>query len=295
MRSTSLPHGNGTSAHEVMVAGVRTGFLEAGDGPPVLLLHGNEGNAHDWDAITPQLAPGHRVVALHLPGYGITDPLPDARPERFAAFIWRFTETVGLCRPVIVGHSAGGLIALHAALQQPAQVRRLVLIASAGLGRLIDAALILKACTPLGDVDAFVRRLPGGSELSSVALASWYFRQPWRVPFSAWSYRFGLGHSAQFMNTSLRALRESVGWSGQQHVIVPRLRELPMPVLLVWGLLDNVVPAWHGRNALRHLPDGRMRLIPAAGHMPHLEAAAEVLESLRPFINAMAEPYVSVP
>ncbi|MEU3543748.1 alpha/beta fold hydrolase [Streptomyces paromomycinus] len=286
MQSHTLADGRGACAREVMVAGIRTGYLESGEGPPLLLLHGNEGTAHDWDAIAPAMAPGHRVIALHLPGFGITDPLPDARPERVAGFVWDFADTVGLGRPAVVGHSAGGLVALHAALQQPARVPRLVLIASAGLGRLIDVALVLKARTVLGDADALVRRLPGISEVSSLVLSAWYFRQPWRVPLSAWAYRFSLGHSRQFMEMSLQALRGSVGWTGQKSTVLPRLRELSMPVLVVWGALDNVIPAWQGCHALRHLPDGRLQLIPVAGHMPHLEASAEVLEALRPFVNA---------
>src|SRR6187200_2574344 len=103
----------------VCVDGVKLQYLEAGTGPPLLLLHGHEQSATSWQWVIPTLAHTHRVLALSLPGHGETAPAigdyaPGCDQTRFVA---AFLDTLGIDPPLdLVGHSAGGAIALRLAL-----------------------------------------------------------------------------------------------------------------------------------------------------------------------------------
>ncbi len=109
-----------------------TRYLEAGTGPPLVLLHGAGDNSLDWQWVMPALAATHRVFAPDLPGS------PDsARPaaDYSPAFFERFVAALDIGRATFVGNSLGGLISLRLALSDSTRVRALVLVDSAGLGR----------------------------------------------------------------------------------------------------------------------------------------------------------------
>ncbi|MFK8850126.1 alpha/beta fold hydrolase [Streptomyces sp. Ac-502] len=287
--------GEGTlKQREIHVGQIRTQYLEAGTGPALLLLHGDAGTAFDWADILSELAPGHRVVALHLPGYGYTQTLPPTSGEQddaehIARFVWAFADAVGIGDTILGGHSFGGLTALHAALQQSGRVPAMIIVDGAGLGRAVGPLLYANANTPLGRLTAAANLMPGGAELLSLLLAPSLYRQPWRVSRAAWKHQVEASRSRVYLRMALSVARRNVGWLGQKYPVVDRLPELSMPVLLVWGLLDNVVPFWHGVRASRLLPAARLHLVPFAGHIPHVEASTEVLEVMRPFLGSVAE------
>src|ERR1700759_1287899 len=100
----------------ITVDGVQTQYLEAGAGPPLLLLHGHEQNAASWRWVIPALARTHRVLALSLPGYGESGPAAGghAPGADLAPFVATFLSAAGAGAPLdLVGHSAGGAIALR--------------------------------------------------------------------------------------------------------------------------------------------------------------------------------------
>ena len=111
----------------ITVDGVETQYLEAGAGPPLLLLHGHEQSATTWRWVIPTLARTHRVLALSLPGHGESGPAagPHAPGADLAPFVAAFLAAVGVEAPVdLVGHSAGGAIALRLTLADPARSGR---------------------------------------------------------------------------------------------------------------------------------------------------------------------------
>ncbi|HYQ82827.1 MAG TPA: alpha/beta fold hydrolase [Rubrobacter sp.] len=124
----------------VEIDGLPIRYLSAGEGPPLVLLHGAGDNALDWRLVMPTLAATHRVYAPDLPG-SPDSARPDAAysPAFFEWFAVGFLDALGIGRATFVGNSLGGLVALRLALSDPARVTALVLVDSAGLGSGVDA------------------------------------------------------------------------------------------------------------------------------------------------------------
>ncbi|MET9549936.1 alpha/beta fold hydrolase [Streptomyces sp. NPDC006627] len=265
--------------------GTATRYLEAGEGPSVLLLPGEGGVADQWHQTLEGLAGSHRAVAVDFPGYGYTDPIPDSSPVKFAAFVWKFAQEVGVEFPAVIGHSLGGAVAVHLALQRPGGLSSLVLVSSAGMGRVINPGMVVQAVTPLGDLTILlVRTLPFGPELLVSSLAVLGACRPWRIPRPWWSSQVKSTYAPEALPTTLRSQRQSVGLFGQRDLLVERLPELSIPVLVTWGVQDLVVPFWQAISARRNLRHGELKLIMCSGHLMPLEAVDRFLGVVRPFL-----------
>ncbi|MBT2384965.1 alpha/beta fold hydrolase [Streptomyces sp. ISL-11] len=276
--------------HWLHVQGVRTHYLEAGQGPATLLVHGDGGAADGWLGVMRGLAGTRRVIAVELPGYGLTQPIGCLEPAVTANFLWKFAKAVGLRRPTVVGHSLGGAIAVHMALQHPDRVPELVLVSSVGMGRAINPVQILQAATPLGELSLFASRLPFGPQLLTAWAAAEGSWNPRRLPASWWRAQTKAASSHRALNTALRAGRIVTGPLGQRHPLLDQLHKLPMPTLVVWGAEDQLLPSWQAKAALRHLRHGHLAVFPRCGHLVPIEAAGRLLKALRSFLaHAEAE------
>src|SRR5829696_6899936 len=123
----------------VEIDGLPVRYLSAGEGPPLVLLHGAGDNSLDWRWVMPALASGHRVYAPDLPGSpDSARPAVTYSPAFFERFVAAFVDTLQIGPATFVGNSLGGLIALRLALSEPDRVRALVLVDGAGLGSAIN-------------------------------------------------------------------------------------------------------------------------------------------------------------
>src|SRR3954462_14022042 len=148
----------------VTVDGITTQYLEAGSGPTMLLLHGHEQSATSWRWVIPALARTHRVVALSLPGHGDTARAGAYSPgSDTAPFVADFLDTLGVGPLHVVGHSAGGAVAVRLALADPDRIATLVLVDSAGLGREVPPLLAVDTLPIVGELAILLSRLPGGA------------------------------------------------------------------------------------------------------------------------------------
>src|ERR687885_1531336 len=137
---------------DVEIDGLPIRYLAAGEGPPLVLLHGAGDNALDWRWVMPDLAATHRVYAPDLPGSpDSARPTVDYSPAFFERFIAGFLDALEIGPATFVGNSLGGLIALRLALSEPARVTALVLVDSAGLGRTINPAFTSVNVPGLGE------------------------------------------------------------------------------------------------------------------------------------------------
>jgi pimeloyl-ACP methyl ester carboxylesterase len=243
-----------------------------------LLLHGFGASTRSWASTLPWLSDGALAVAFDRPAFGLTDrPLgrwsADGNPygpEAQVATAIGVLDALGIERAVLGGHSAGGAIALQTALAHPERVAGLVLVGAAvyaGGGAPAWSRPLLR--TPQFErVGPLIVRQLGGNQGEAFLRASW--ADPTRIDDATWeAYRRPL----QVLDWD-RALWELVKAS-QEPDLVPLLGGVRVPVLVVTGAQDAIVPAEQARDLARDLtgvPGGATLVeLEGCGHLPHEE------------------------
>src|SRR3954468_6385082 len=128
--------GNALPHRLVDVQGVSTYVVDAGEGPPVLLVHGYGDTADGWRRVVPGLLERHRVIAVDVPPFGRSGaPGAPRLIDFYKPFFPELLERLEIERATVIGHSLGGAISLHLTLERPELVERLGLVAPAGLGK----------------------------------------------------------------------------------------------------------------------------------------------------------------
>jgi pimeloyl-ACP methyl ester carboxylesterase len=188
-------------------------------------------------------------------------------------------------RATVVGHSLGGGVAMQLAYQFPEMVERLVLVSSGGLGP--EVSPVLRAAA-LPGADLFISVTAGpGQRLGSAigrGLAAIGLRAGADVAEVARAYASleDPVRRAAFLDT----LRAVVGTRGQRVDAGDRLYLAEaVPVLIVWGARDSIIPARHGEDAHRAIPDSRLEVFEDAGHLPQLEAPGRFIAVLERFLR----------
>ena len=258
----------------VTVNGTETQYVEAGAGPPLLLLHGHEQSAASWRWVIPALARTHRVLALSLPGHGDTAPLVGGHSpgSDLTPFVAAFLDTLAVEQPLdLVGHSAGGAIALRLALAAPQRIRTLTLVDSAGLGPEVHPLLALDTLPIIGELAIMISRMPGGDLGRTSMSTAMLFAQPWRAPAEFLTEHHALGRRPGQLEASTAMARALFGPAGQRQILLDRLPTLTTPTLVIWGGCDYVLPAHQAQAAVNLLPSGRLSVFPDCGHLPHVE------------------------
>jgi pimeloyl-ACP methyl ester carboxylesterase len=272
--------------HNVEIDGLPIRYLAAGEGPPLILLHGAGDNALDWRWVMPTLAATHRVYAPDLPGSpDSARPPADYSPAFFGRFVAGFLDALGIERAAMVGNSLGGLVALRVALSEPARVAALVLVDSAGLGPEVNPAFTTVNVPGLGEAAMPFWRTPIGAHQRAWGRTALLFAHPPRsVPREWLAEQRRLAQSPGYLEAHLTALRALVRPIGQREVLVERLPSLKVPTLVVWGERDRVFPERQAREAVVRLQEGSLALIPDCGHMPHVECPERFLAALDGFL-----------
>ena len=193
------------------VQGHRVRYWEEGSGPPIVLVHGLANSVITWRKNIEPLARDFRVIALDLPGHGLSDmPMVRFGLSEGAAFLAAFLDEVDVERAHLAGNSMGGAVALELALARPERVASLTLADSAGLGREISALLRLGALPILGE---YARR----PTLKGVRnLVRWMAHDPSVVDEEELLLRLSYLKRKGSAQALLRYLRTGVGLFGQR-------------------------------------------------------------------------------
>jgi pimeloyl-ACP methyl ester carboxylesterase len=265
-------------------------YREAGEGPVLLLAHGMAGTAANWDAVVAPLARGHRVIAPDFPGHGESEPGGgDYSLGGLAAGLRDLLTVLGHDRATLVGHSLGGGVAMQFAYQFPEIVERLVLVSSGGLGPEVSP-LLRAAALPGADLFIAATASVGGRVGSTIgrALGVVGMRPSADVAEVARGYA-SLSDPAR-RKAFLGTLRGVVSTEGQSVAATDRLylaEELPL--LIIWGERDPIIPVSHGEEAHRLLPGSRLEVFEEVGHLPQVEQPARFAGVVEDFI-AETEP-----
>jgi len=262
----------GVKPQDIEVAGRRLRCLELGEGDsvPVLLVHGFGADLNTWMFTQPALAAGRRTLALDLPGHGgSAKEVGAGDPESLTDAVEGALGVLGIERVHLIGHSMGGAIAAVAALRRPERVASLTLIASAGLGSEINTSFI----------DGFVRasRRREATEVLGLLVDNPALVSRAMVE-DVLRYKRLDGVSA-----ALAKIAEAWFGDGRQSLdLTGRMAALTMPVQLVWGRNDRVIPVAHAEALAARMT---VHVLEAAGHLPHMEKAGEVNRLIGQFIG----------
>ncbi len=262
---------------------------EAGTAPDLVLIHGASGNLRDMTFdLADRLTDSYRVIMVDRPGLGWTDRLPgnagawngtSETPQEQAALLHDAVLQVGATNPIVLGHSYGGSVAVAWGLAYPDMTAALVLVSAASepwpgsLGLLYQVtgsawggALVIPLAT------AFVPESIVTSSIESIFA-------PQEAPE---------GYAA-YIGTDLALRRKSMRGNAQQvNSLLPHMLQmkqeydhLTMPIELVHGTTDNIVPAHiHAEVFVRDVPTARLKLLPGVGHMPHHIQPQEVVDAI---------------
>jgi pimeloyl-ACP methyl ester carboxylesterase len=277
--------------HDTLVHGVRLHYLTCGEGEPLLLLHGRGDAGALFTSILPQLAKERRVITLDLPGWGLSDKPPfTEHTAREALNTWvegviGFLDDQGLESVDLLGHSMGGFVALGAALAHPARISRLILVDAAGLGtdiqwdtRLYFALGPEKLHRRLGPrFTRLVLRLSGGEHTEEPS-----------------AEHFNLAHAlltqAEVIPSGAAAFNRWINFTGVHLTLTDRLKELDMPVLLLWGDSDAVCHYANALVAAHQLRDGQLVAFTHCGHAPFRERPDDFAHVLLTWLKGIYVP-----
>jgi 4,5:9,10-diseco-3-hydroxy-5,9,17-trioxoandrosta-1(10),2-diene-4-oate hydrolase len=269
----------------ITVEGLPARFFAAGDGPPLLLLHGNGDSKFSWSWVIPELARAHRVYALDVPRLNAgASPASAPTSASYARFVAAFMDGLGIGRAAVVGSSFGGLIAARLALTVPERVSTLGLVDSAGLGAAVNPLLQQLALPGYGDLVARWGQTGVGARQWAWMRAALVFARPGRAPASWIAEQDRLARLPGFGDATVAVLRSLVGWCGQRDLVLGQLGRLTMPALVLWGRDDRIFPACQARVAATLLRCGQLAVIPDCGHLPHVERPDRCADILGRFL-----------
>ncbi len=265
-------------------------YAQAGSGPVLLLIHGMAGTYENWQEVIEPLARHHTVLAPDLPGHGASAPGGgDYSLGALAAGLRDLLLALGHDRATLVGHSLGGGIAMQFAYQFPEITERLVLVSSGGLGREVSP-IMRAAALPGADLFIAVTAGPGRAAGSALArgLAAVGLRPNADIAEVARGYASLTDPDRR--SAFLATLRAVVGTGGQRVHAGDRLYLAEgMPVLIIWGQHDPMIPAHHGEHAHQAIPGSRLEIFNGVGHLPQIEAPGRFVAVLERFL-AETEP-----
>jgi pimeloyl-ACP methyl ester carboxylesterase len=272
------------------IHGYRRAFRVAGSGPAILLIHGIGDNSTTWSTVQSKLAQRFTVIAPDLLGHGRSDkPRADYSVAAYANGMRDLLSVLDVERVTVVGHSLGGGVAMQFAYQFPQLVDRLILVGAGGVTKDVNIALRI-ASLPMGTEALALLRLPlvlpalqvvgwvGGAVFGSTGLGRDLpdvLRILADLPEPTASSAFA------------RTLRAVVDWRGQVVTMLDRcyLTE-SVPVQLIWGSQDSVIPVSHARMAHSAMPGSVLEVFDGSGHFPFHDDPDRFVECVEKFIDS---------
>ena len=236
-----------------------------GDGPPLVYLHGPWGLSPDL-AYVQALSASHTVYAPHYPGTTSGDPEAIHQLDSLLDLVTYYAEVLdrlGLRSATLVGHSVGGMLACELGAAMPDRVERLILIDALGLWR-DDQPVRNWMIMPEGELRTALFAEPKGTAAAA------FFAQP-AQPEPRADRIWALACTAKFI------------WPIPDLGLRRRIHHVRAPTLLIWGRHDRIVPPVYAEEFAQRIAGAQTAFIKGAGHLPHLEQTADVVNSVHTF------------
>jgi pyruvate dehydrogenase E2 component (dihydrolipoamide acetyltransferase) len=246
--------------------------LGEGEGVPIVFIHGFGGDLNNWQFNQEVLAAGRPTYALDLPGHGGSTKdvgAGDADVGALARAVLDFMDAKGIARAHLVGHSLGGAIALHLALEHADRVASVTAVCPAGLGPEINMAYIdgFMAAKRRKQLQPVLEMLVADPEMVSREMIEDVLKFK----------------RLDGVEAALNRIIQGTFAGGRQALqLTGRLDELTVPVQVIWGRQDRIIPVSHGDGLPSRI---RVQVLDDAGHMVHMEKAAEVNQLIEALVG----------
>jgi pimeloyl-ACP methyl ester carboxylesterase len=280
------------SRYETLPDGVKLHYLDEGNpnGPVIVLLHGFTASAHSWDQWAARLGDRYHLIAIDLPGHGLTSTPADYQgsTEAFRDTLAAFVRARGLQRFALVGNSLGGRVAWTYALAFPDHVEALVLVDAAGwpdprMDAIIQSPMYQALQSPL--VGPVLRDLDN-TKLVRQGLEAAFVNDALVTDSMVQSYvdfSRAPGHRSVLMS-----LQQEL--PTQTYATPETLAALRMPTLILWGEHDELVPPAHAEQFRDAIQNSQLTMFPDIGHIPQEEAPDESAMRVRAFLSEFMTP-----
>jgi pimeloyl-ACP methyl ester carboxylesterase len=263
-------------------------ITESGSGAPLVFVHGLGTDAGAWDRVVPALCAEHRVITVDLPGYSLRTAVEDVpHADDLADGLAAVLDELDIRSAVLVGHSFGGVVSLIAAGRHPQRCAGLILVAPGGFGTELNPFIPLIG-TRFGS--RMLRSLYGPRASRTIerlaARVQGRSGTPSRVRIAELmeTYdRLRTDAAREQFQASVREILALNAAGGRD-----RLTQIDqdIPVLVLWGREDRVLPAWHAHNAARLLPWAVVHFIDGAGHTPHRSHPRQTAREISTFSDS---------
>ncbi|WCS20063.1 alpha/beta hydrolase [Mycobacterium marinum] len=276
------------------IHGYKRAFRIAGSGPAILLIHGIGDNSNTWTGIHAKLAQRFTVIAPDLLGHGRSDkPRADYSIAAYANGMRDLLSVLDIERVTIIGHSLGGGVAMQFAYQFPQLVDRLILVGAGGVTKDVNVVFRL-ASLPMGAEALALLRLP--MVLPTVQLAG----KVLGMALGSTALGQDLPNVLRILDdlpeptassAFTRTLRAVVDWRGQIVTMLDRCYlTQAIPVQIIWGSRDAVVPVRHAEMAHAAMPGSKLEVFEGSGHFPFHDDPARFIDIVLRFIDSTQPP-----
>lgn len=258
-------------------------YYEYGEGNPVIFIHGFGGASYSWRFIYKTYTESYKVILIDLKGFGFSDK---PRENKYsisdqADIIESFIINKNLSNIILVGHSMGGAVALFTYLNMNKDINRLkglILIDSAGYDQRLPNFINLLRIPIVNSLS--LSFTPSEFAVKSVLRLSFYDKNKITDEMIE-SYAFFQslpGAHYALIKTAEQIIPEDVD------NVIKKFMQIKVPVLLIWGQNDDIIPLQYGHKMNSDIPHSRLKVISECGHIPHEEKPNEVLYEINQFL-----------
>jgi len=263
-----------TVKQKTVIAGnIKTFYLSAGTGEPLVLLHGAGGGAVLWGPIIELLSKHFHIIAPDIVGYGESDkPKAPYDKQFFSSWLCNFCDSLNIEKMNLLGNSQGGAIAMQFVLDNPAKVKKLILVDSAGLGA--------RGISPLAMFKMAVANIyPTRRTVQNIV--KYLVHKNDNFPGDD-----GIDYLIEVMRSSGGRFPFA---RGKGRAVAPfssdQLSQISNPALIIWGAKDRILPVGHGKKGYERMPDARLKIIPDTGHTPFIDLPEKFKDIVLNFIK----------
>jgi len=267
----------------VIAGGIRFHIRERGQGPTIVLIHGQSAHLYLWEAAAELLAKDHHVISLDMPGHGLTGPDPQERYSfaGLANSVHALVEALGLDRFALAGNSLGGAVSTQYAITHPEKLTALFLLDGIGAPR--------DLVVPPAAFAAFLT--PGIGDLATLFTPKWAVRAGLADTYGDVSKL-----TAAEVTRTYDLLRRRGNRIAQRKTLrraleifdAARVAQIATPTLLLWGNRDTWVTVKYGEWFKRTIAGAQMQIFDGVGHQPMAEAPVATADAMRRFLAELS-------